>query len=203
MCAARARGCQPQRPLFTHQGPACFPGLGPVADTVFYFRVPIAQRFANRRVATTEGRSQSHVRLAAGSAIRRPRCPVNGGSGSSAWRTATSTQMKWACRSVCACIWSSSQALLAASMCSRSNPSAMRPHRRRSAQSAPGRPTQGANTKPESSAMAGLCPSRAAWRALASAFSTKVMCGSSASEMPSDPLGHKGHVQGPSGPAVP
>ena len=84
---------------------------------------------------------------------------------------------------------STSSALLAASWTRRwpSRSTTRRMTLAKCADVTPGAPPSASTARPESSAIAAPPAARAAWRALASAFSTKVACGSSASSMPSAP----------------
>src|SRR5690554_4666011 len=102
------------------------------------------------------------------------------GVGSSAWRRYTRTQWNWALR--CAGRTSFKASRSAATL---SASEAEAPAYR--AERTPGWPLRASTARPLSSARAGSPVSRAAWRALRMAFSTKVTAGSSASLTPSSP----------------
>ena len=179
-----------QVPGVAHQRAHLPRGQGAMADGVLGRGIELGDGLAERR-----DEEQRVVAEAAAAARRRERSRRPAAGRRSAARdrrrgaAPPASQTKRARRSVRPCRRSSSSALLAASWARRSaSRSAQRPASgAKCAEATPGAPPSASTHRPESSAIAAPPRGRAAWRALASAFSTKVACGSSASPMPSAP----------------
>src|SRR5690554_1073190 len=113
------------------------------------------------------------------------------GVGSSAWRRYTRTQWNWALRCAGGTSFKASRSAATLSASEAEAPAYR-------AERTPGWPLRASTARPLSSARAGSPVSRAAWRALRIAFSTKVTAGSSASLTPSSPWATGCKPRGPS-----
>ncbi len=193
LAPARARFVErAQVPGLAHQREHPPRGLGAMAEPVLAARRRARRRSGRTTAGRAAGRSRSRRRRAAPRAISPFQRPIaTSGSGSSAWRTRDERADEVRARGRVAAQALEQQRVVGRVLAAPKRLAILAVARARSARSAPRRRPARRRARRRTGPSRRRSPRRprraAAWRALASAFSTKVACGSSASSMPSAP----------------